>query len=315
MKRLKTLLSMIVVDTIKTVFLMLAFVSVANANSFDISTNYFAGDIVSVDGEFQAEVLKNTEDSIEIGLINQEDQRVAMAIWDLKEGYGYVVLDLDAEDEKIVPIQIAEQMNSGNRIEILADGLLTVMEAQMAESLLSEQVETELSAAEDDTLMKRSAISTTGTMIPTDASLVSAVNGGNIYEGPLRDSNATRKLNGFAIYDLPNPNGPFVHVRFLAYDYLANKWEQIGWSFANRPPGRGYSFTIPDGYDMDLNDLDTANVTDITIEDVPVDHQVVTTTYARKFVADAWSAPGVRTNFITAEVTVKRALGRQTPGR
>jgi hypothetical protein len=321
MKCLKILLSTIITDSIKAVFLMLVTVSVANANSFDTNTKYFSGDIISVDGEFQAEALKNTEDSIEIGLINQENQRVAMAIWDLKEKYGYVVLNLDTEDEKIVPIQIAEQMNLDRRMEALADGLF-VMESQTEESNLSEQVDMELDATDADMLTKRAssvsanAVSTKGEMIPSDTTLVTGVHGESLYEGPLRDGSATRKLNGFAIYNLPNPNADFVWVRFLAYDYSANKWEQIGWELANGPaPSHGFSFTIPDQYDMDLNDLDTASVNDISTEDVPVDHQVVTTTYTRKFAADAWSAPGVRTNFATAVVSVKQADSRQTPSR
>ena len=113
--------------------------------SSDISTQYVAGDIVSTGGELQAEVLENIEDSIEIGLFNQEDQITAMLMWNVKANTGNVIVNLDTEDEQTLPIQISEHMNPENRMEILANGLLVMTTAQESEPLFTREIKAQSS--------------------------------------------------------------------------------------------------------------------------------------------------------------------------
>ena len=142
---MKRITEIIVADSIKAFFLMLAVASTTYADtnlvdeSSDISTQYVAGDIVSTGGELQAEVLENIEDSIEIGLFNQEDQITAMLMWNVKANTGNVIVNLDTEDEQTLPIQISEHMNPENRMEILANGLLVMTTAQESEPLSPEK--------------------------------------------------------------------------------------------------------------------------------------------------------------------------------
>jgi len=294
----------------------------ADTNTFDdssgITEQYNVGDIISEKGDFQTEVLTNTKDSIEIGLINQTGQVIAMLSWEIKAESGSVILNLDTEDETSLPLQITEQTNSENHIEALAKGLY-IMNSQTNKAPPEEQ---ELKS-DDTTIISHSkrAITTTGTLIPS-ASFPSLTE--NHYEASIRE-NITRKLNGFAVYNLTSINSNFVWVRLLAHNYATGTWEVLGWTLANRPePSHNYSFTIPEEYDMDLtgNDLQTASISKIEIDRLSVaagnDREIITTSYSRRFVADAWtdSGPGklgTRTNFKWAELTVKVVEERDAP--
>jgi len=273
----------------------------AGTNTFDDSSGlYSIGDIVSIEGEFQAEVLKNNKDSIEIGLIDQEDQIIAMLMWNVKAKFGKVILNFNTEDEKTLPIQISEHMNPENRIEALADGLL-LMEAQTTEPISSE--ETELEPEPDPTanasvLARRAspAVTTSGWIVPSD----SQPNPSHpVHQSPGRD-NVTRKLIGRARYNLADGNTRHVWVRLLTRND-DGKWKIMGWAHAKKPNNR-FSFTIPELYDVDRtsNDLNITNLSKIQ----GVADNKIAYTFSREYAADAWSGDGKRTNFAWVKLNV-----------
>ena len=299
---------LIVTTIIKAFLIMLAVASptYADTNSVDelsgINMQYIAGDIVSVEGEFQAEVLENTEDSIKVGLFNQEDQMTALLMWNVKTETGNVILNLDTEEEQTLPIQTSERMNPENRMEILVDGLL-VMEAHTSESVLPE--ETELDSKSDmttnigvTTTKAISNVTTSGTIVPTDSRPNSSH---PFYQGSGRD-NVTRKLNGRARLDLAdnNPYQRHIWVRLLTRN-SDDKWKIMGWAHANKP-NNGFSFTIPELYDVDRtsNDLNITNLTRIR----GLAGNKIAYTFSRPYMADAWSGDGKRTNFAWVRLNV-----------
>ncbi|MEE9425646.1 MAG: hypothetical protein V3V18_11830 [Methylococcales bacterium] len=308
MKRLIALPTMIITNSIKAFLLILAVSSATYADtnsvdeSSDISTQYIAGDIVSTEGEIQIEVLENSEDRIEIGLFNQEDQITAMLIWDVKTESANVILNFDTENEQTLPIQISEHINPENRMEILADGLL-LMEAHTSESILPEETESEpeLDTKTNIGVIAKNAISnvtTSGRMAPTD----SRPNPSHpFYQGSGRD-NVTRQLNGRARLDLADddPYQRHIWVRLLTRN-SDGKWKIMGWAHANKA-NNGFNFTIPELYDVDRtsNDLNITNLERVRA----IAGNKIAYTYTRPYMADAWSGDGMRTNFAWVELKV-----------
>lgn len=287
-------LKVVLVNSIKVFFLMLIATPQihADTNSLEdasgVVTEYIVGDIVYEDEAFQAEILTNTDDYIEIGLFNQEDQITAMLRWNVKTRSGQVTLNFDTEEEQTLPMSVSTNIDSENRIEMIVDGLLL---------MAADTTESEESEFEEDTAKNRTAIGKASSVVTTTGWLVP------------RDSNGTRRLFGRARYNLPDGDTHHVWVRLMAYNYSSKKWVVMKGIFANEPNNR-FTYVIPDNYDLDGDDLKNANVIDIKkhLGSVHVGNQiipadVITTTYARKYVADAWSAPNKRTNFATATIT------------
>ncbi|MEE9355684.1 MAG: hypothetical protein V3U75_08865 [Methylococcaceae bacterium] len=303
MKRLFTPLTMIATDSMKAILFTLTVISAtyADTNSVDISTKYIVGDIVSTEGDLQIEVLENTEDRIEIGLFNQEDQMTAMLIWDVKTETGNVILNLDTEDEKTLPMLVTKQMNPGNRMETLADGLM-LMAAQITEPFLPEfpeNLDFEPVITKDSRIATR-AITTSGSMVPT-LSQPDLSSGAGFYldrdstvNGHIANTNTsnitrifniTRKFNGRARYNLADGDQHPVWVRFLAYNNPLAKWDIMGGVLADKPNNR-FSFTIPEPYDMDGvgGDFNFAALIDKRTPFIFTEW-----TYRKSYAADAWS--------------------------
>jgi hypothetical protein len=295
---------MIIANSIKAFLFMLAVTSATYADtnsvdeSSDISSQYIAGDIVSTEGEFQIEVLENTEDRIEIGLFNREDQITTMLIWDVKAESGNVMLNLDTEDEQTLPIQISKHMNPDNRMEALANGLL-LMEAQTTESISPEEAKLEPDSTANVGVLARnasSAVTTSGWIVPSD----SQPNPSHpVHQGPGRD-NVTRKLIGRARYNLADGDTRHVWVRLLTRN-SDGKWKIMGWAHAKKPNNR-FSFAIPELYDIDRtsNDLNITNLSKIQ----GVADNKIAYTFSREYAADAWSGDGKRTNFAWVKLNV-----------
>ncbi|MEE9355870.1 MAG: hypothetical protein V3U75_09815 [Methylococcaceae bacterium] len=142
------------------------------------------------------------------------------------------------------------------------------------------------------------AISTSGSMVPTPSRPIPSA---PFYQGADLRDNLTRRLIGRARYNLPDGDTRHVWVRFMAYNNQLTRWEVMGGVLANGP-NNGFSFVIPELYDLDRigNDLETA---------VHYVHYVFPKpnprfAYSRRFAADAWSAPGKRKNIAWVELHV-----------
>lgn len=124
---------------------------------------------MSAEGTLQAEVLTNTEDSIEIGLFNQEDHVTAKLMWDVKAKTGNVILNLNTEDEKTVPMSASGAAESPEKsMETLADGLF-LMANQTDDPLSPEESEFKSGVSKDSKASKkvsRRAVTTSGWMVP-----------------------------------------------------------------------------------------------------------------------------------------------------
>lgn len=282
-----------------SIMLVVTSVTYADTNSFDVSTDYMVGDIVSVEGALQAELLTYTEDSIEIGLFNQEDQVTARLMWDVKAESGEVILNPDAEDEETLPMSVTEQMSPENRVETLANGLFR-MATPKAESLSPEEPKLGLDISEEDSVTRKAspAVTTSGSMAPIPSRPAPSP---PVYQGADLRDNVTRGLIGRARYNLADGDTRHVWVRLMAYNNQLTRWEVMGWVLANGP-NNGFSFVIPELYDLDRigNDLETA---------VHYVHYVFPKpnprfAYIRRFAADAWSAPGKRKNIAWVELHV-----------
>ena len=99
-------------------------------------------------------------------------------------------------------------------------------------------------------------------------------------------------IAGRARYNLPDGDTRHVWVRIMAYNYLSKRWIPLTGIFADEPDN-SFKYVVPDDYDMDGDDLKTANIVNIT------PGKIITTTYQRLFAADAWSAPNKRAIFAT----------------
>ena len=307
MKRLFAPLTIIATDLMKTILFTLTVASAtyADTNSVDISTKYIAGDIVSTEGDLQIEVLENKKDRIEIGLFNQEDQMTALLEWDVKTETGNVILNYDTEDEQTLSIQISEHMNPENRMKILANGLF-LMEEHSDESILSDEAELGLEPTTNSGVVTKRAISnvtTSGRMRPTRASTYPSH---PFYRG-LSFDNVTRKLIGRARLDLANddPYQRHIWVRLLTR-ISDGKWKIMGWAHANKP-NNGFSFVIPELYDLDntSNDLNSTTLTSIQKLDGKKAYSYI---FSRQYMADAWSGDGTRSNFAWVKLDVVLVL-------
>lgn len=316
MKRLIAPLTMIVADSIKAFFFMLAVISVtyADTNSFDespeISTKYITGDLVSAEGGLQAEVLENTENSIEIGLFNQEDQITAILMWNVKSETGSVILNPDTEDEETLPIQITEQMNPENRMETLADGLRIMAVAPTSEPLSSEERKLRSANTKNSRVIKAASapiINTEGFMyvnfdkFPIKYTKRLQDNVKNYLYGSVRSY--TRVSGG-------SDERP-VWIRFMAFNHSLAKWEVMGWLRVAPPFHLGifdFAFAIPEPYDLDRtgNDLGTAAFSRQWLSKLPFPGAPSYPAYLRRYTADAWIGPGKhqRRTFMTTEHTV-----------
>lgn len=295
-------------------FLLIAStVTYADTNPFDESSDrsmeYLIGDIISVEEGLQAEVLANTEDSIEIGLFNQENQVTATLMWDIKAGSGSARLNINREDEKTLPMSVSEQMSSENRMETLAEGLF-LMAAQTSESHLPEESDFKSSVSKINNKASR-AVTTSGWMVPYTSHIppydttwnVARYKGQpnshpNYYGG--RYSKINRRIEGRARYNLPNGDTNHVWVRLLAQtvdllssDISTAKWEVMGWVLADGSNNR-FTFMIPEDYDLDSGDTLTAINS--------VHNNLVWT--SRVFAADAWSESKKRTSFTWMQLSV-----------
>ncbi|MEE9412462.1 MAG: hypothetical protein V3V22_05355 [Methylococcales bacterium] len=315
MKRLIAPLEMIIKYSIKAFLFMIAATTAAYAdtNSFDASSDiamkYITGDTVSAEGGLQAEVLVNTEDNIEIGLFNQENQMTAMLMWDVKKESGKVILNLNTQDEKTLPVQITEQMNPNSRMQTLTSGLHIMAAATRPEPLASEEPE----------FRSTTTTTTTHSRVTNAASLPVIVTWGRIdphqipngFEERLRD-HVTKSLTGRLISYTRVSGGSDrrpVWVRFMAHNHSQRRWEVMGWLKVepHTLDVSRFSYTIPEPYDLDRNGNDLGKAK-LSREYDPHDWRDPNTypAYVMRYAADAWSGPGKqqRTTFITTERAV-----------
>jgi len=282
----------------------------ADTNTFDDSSSlYNIGDIVSIEGEFQAEVLENNKDSIEIGLFNQEGLMTAMLIWDDKAKSANVILNPSTEDEKSLPVQISEHMSSENGMKTLADGLLVIATAQEPEPLSPEKSKLSATSANNISVTRAAplpVIITKGHMTDGDSGL---------HDNPLVDNHTEGLFGRLVSYTRVSggsDNRP-AWVRFMVYNHPLSKWDVMGWLKVEPlltyfGISTYFRYTIPEPYDLDRtgNDLRIAQK-DYDYAFLPQGlafANVRYPVYTMKYAADAWSGPGKkRTTFMQKTVT------------
>ena len=163
------------------------------------------------------------------------------------------------------------------------------MEAHTSESILPEEAEFEPDTKTNLGVIARNAISnvtTSGRMVPTDATPDPSH---PFYRSSLKD-NITRQLIGRARLDLADddPYQRHIWVRLVTRN-SDGKWKGMGWAHANKA-NNGFSFTIPELYDLDR-----------TSNDLNITTQIRPRNYIRRYVADAWSGDGTRANFAAGD--------------